>query len=215
MDAQPRGLGRVEKTDDVRMESLRGDVADLILQEMRDAKSALPWTTRSEREQQQMIDRCQAFAKQIIRRVVDILVAGDDPAIEVSIDKWGVNSKGALQISLLAVGSKDNKTILVEQGTMAYLVFADHEEGDGERDKISPTKDQGDLLDDGEAAEPEGGEAAEEDAGDPEGGQPEPGDTTEDDGEVKDPPLADEPKGPKPEPEVEQAKKRGRKDGDQ
>lgn len=147
MDAQPRGLGRVKDMEDVRIETLKGDLADMILQEMRDAKEALPWTAQSEKRQQAMINRCTDFADRLIDKVVDLLVAGEDPSIEVSIDQWGVTPKGLLKISLLAMGDSDNKHTMVDQLGKAHLVFADPDSYKGEREPVKPAKDQPDLLD--------------------------------------------------------------------
>ena len=46
MTVQPRGLGRVKDIDSIQTETLRGDIRDLILQEMRDAKEAPPMGRR-------------------------------------------------------------------------------------------------------------------------------------------------------------------------
>jgi Holliday junction resolvase RusA-like endonuclease len=105
---QPRGLGRVKTIEDLKTDTLLGDVRDLILQEMRDAKNALPWTTRSEKEQGEMIDRADRFAGNLIAKVVNLVAAGNNPAIPVTVKQWTVSDE--LKIALTGAASHLNVT---------------------------------------------------------------------------------------------------------
>ena len=139
-----RGLGRVTAVEDVKTETLVGDVRDLILQEMRDAKNALPWTVRSEKDQRDMIDRADGFAKSIIARLVNLIAAGNNPAIPVTIKEWKVADE--LKIALVGSPVIYNLETLIEGGKLGFLVFADKEPYQGEREPVAPAPDQGDLL---------------------------------------------------------------------
>lgn len=145
MTTQPRGLGRVKSVEDVKSDTLVGDVRDLILQEMRDAKNALPWTTRSEKEQAEMIDRADRFSRSIIAQVVNLVAAGDNPAIPMTVKKWTVSDE--LQVALSGAASHLNVTNMIDGGNIAFLVFADKEPFDGEREPVKPAPNQPDLLD--------------------------------------------------------------------
>lgn len=144
----PRGLGRVKNVEALKTDTLVGDTRDLILQEMRDAKNALPWTTRSEKEQAEMIDRADRFARTIIAKIVNLVAAGDNPAIPVTIKKWVVADE--LQVAIQGAASLDNMQAMIDGGKIAFLVFADKEPFDGEREPIQPLADQADMLGDGD-----------------------------------------------------------------
>lgn len=150
---QQRGLGRVKSIDDVKADTLVGDVRDLILQEMRDAKEALPWTVRSEKQQGEMIERADRFARGIVARVVNLVAAGNNPAVPVSVKQWTVSDE--LKIQLSGAASHVNVTAMIDGGNIGFLVFADKEPFQGEREPVKPTPDQGNLIE-GEGEEPEG-----------------------------------------------------------
>lgn len=149
MTKQPRGLGRVKTIDDLKTDTLLGDVRDLVLQEMRDAKNALPWTTRSEKEQAEMIDRADRFAGNLIAKVVNLIAAGNNPAIPVTVKQWTVSDE--LKIALTGAASHLNVTNMIDGGMIGFLVFADKEPFQGEREPIQPAPNQPDLLDDDDA----------------------------------------------------------------
>lgn len=144
-DPQPRGLGRAS-LDNIQLATLRGDIKDVILQEMRDSKNALPWTTRTEAQQREMIDRADSFSRNLVARVVEAVAARDFPAIHAKIDKWTVDSKG-LKVLITAHAGPANLQAMMEGGNLAHLIFADTEELQGERESIKPLPDQGQLLD--------------------------------------------------------------------
>lgn len=142
---QPRGLGRVKSVDDIKADTLVGDVRDLVLQEMRDAKEALPWTTRTEKQQAEMIDRADRFARNIVARIVNIVAAGNNPAVPVTVKQWTVSDE--LKVQLSGAASHMNVSAMLDGGNIGFLVFADKEPFQGEREPIQPAKDQPDLLD--------------------------------------------------------------------
>lgn len=142
-----RGLGRVKSIDDIKADTLVGDVRDLVLQEMRDAKEALPWTVRSEKQQAEMIDRCDRFARNLVTKIVNAVAAGNNPAVPVTVKEWKVTDE--LKISLVGAANLQNMHCMIDGGAIGFLVFADKEPFQGEREPIKPTPDQGDLIDDG------------------------------------------------------------------
>ena len=141
----PRGLGRVPDVDAVQGETLVGDVRDLVLQEMRDAKDALPWTVRSETQQAEMIDRCDRFARNLVAKVVNLVAKGQNPSIPVSVDQWTV--KDGLKVVLKSQASPEYVQTMIDGGKLAFLVFADKEPYEGEREPIQPLHDQPDMFD--------------------------------------------------------------------
>lgn len=145
MTSQPRGLGRVKSIEDVKADTLVGDVRDLVLQEMRDAKNALPWTTRTEKEQAEMIDRADRFSRNIVSKIVNLVAVANNPAVPVTVKQWTVSDE--LKVALTGAASHQNVTNMIDGGMIGFLVFADKEPFQGEREPVQPAKDQPDLLD--------------------------------------------------------------------
>jgi hypothetical protein len=144
VQSQPRGLGRVKSVDDVKADTLVGDVRDLVLQEMRDAKEALPWTTRSEKQQAEMIDRADRFARNIVAKIVNLVAAGDNPAVPVTIKEWKVTDE--LKVALVGAATLSNLNAMIDGGAIGFLVFADKEPFSGEREPVQPAPEQPDLI---------------------------------------------------------------------
>lgn len=144
---QQRGLGRVKSVDDIKADTLVGDVRDLVLQEMRDAKEALPWTVRTEKQQAEMIDRADRFARTLVSKVVNAVAAGNNPAVPVTIKEWKVTDE--LKVALVGAATLQNMHSMIDGGSIGFLVFADKEPFQGEREPVKPTPDQADLIDDG------------------------------------------------------------------
>lgn len=142
---QPKGLGVVTEVDGIDTTTLVGDVRDLILQEMRDAKDGLPWTERPEKDQAAMIDRADRFSRNVVAKIVNLVAVRDNPSVPVSVKQWTVSDE--LKVQLSGAASHSNVTAMIEGGTIGFLVFADKESFQGEREKVTPAKDQPDMLD--------------------------------------------------------------------
>lgn len=144
MNIQPSGLELVTSIEDIETDTLVGDVKDLLLQEMRDAKDHRPWTERSEDEQDAMIDRADRFATALIAKIVREIAIMGRPSVTVQIKKWEVGE--GLKIAAEGVASEGNAITLLHGGKIAHLVFGDISEFKGERGELKATPDQGDLI---------------------------------------------------------------------
>jgi len=146
----PIGLGKVKSIEDVKAETLVGDVRDLLLQEARDAKEGLPWTLRGEKDQREVVDRLDRFSRTIIARAVELVAAsGARNTIPGQIKQWRV--KDGVQIQVDAPECTETILSLCDGGRQVRLVFADPEAFAGERSAITPAPDQRRLnLDDGD-----------------------------------------------------------------
>lgn len=145
MNTQPRGLGRVETVEDIQSATLVGDVRDLVLQEMRDSKDALPWTTRTEKQQAEMIERADRFARGLVAQIVNAVASGNNPALPVTVKEWKVTDE--LKVALVGAATHQNMNTMIDGGQIGFLVFADKEPYAGEREPIKPAPDQGSMLD--------------------------------------------------------------------
>ncbi|WGM47689.1 hypothetical protein KOAAANKH_02571 [Brevundimonas sp. NIBR10] len=145
MKTQPSGLELVTSIEDIETDTLVGDVKDLILQEMRDAKDHRPWTERNEDDQDAMIDRADRFATSLVAKVVREIAIMGRPSVTVQIKEWKVGD--ALKIATEAIASEGNAMALLHGGKIAHLVFGDIAEFKGERAEIVAVPDQADLHD--------------------------------------------------------------------
>lgn len=136
----PKGLGKVTKIEQMRAETIVGDVRDFVLQEARDAKDGLPWTLRGEQAQREMIDRADRFARTLVERVLELVASDGQKAVPGQVKQWRV--KDGLQIQIDAIEHTENIMTLCEGGRLVRIVFQDPEAYSGEREKITPAPDQ-------------------------------------------------------------------------
>lgn len=142
---QPHGLGRVDDIMALQASTLVGDVRDLLLQEARDVKEVLPWTSRSEREQQDIIDRVDRFSRDMVRRTIELVIGDEHPSVRATVDSWTV--KDGLKIVLKAAAAPAHIEALTNGTSLPLLVFAGMEDVAGERAPITPLKDEPPLID--------------------------------------------------------------------
>ena len=142
---QPHGLGLVEGVSAIAADTMVGDVRDLLLQEARDVRTALPWTSRSEREQREIISKADDFARRLVRKVVTELAGGAQPKVQVMIDSWTV--KDGIKIVAKAASTPGNIEALSEGTDAPILVFVRVDDVSGERAPVVPLADQPDLGD--------------------------------------------------------------------
>ncbi len=145
MNIQPSGLELVTSIEDIETDTLVGDIRDLLLQEMRDAKDHRPWTERNEDEQDAMIDRADRFATSLVAKIVREIAIMGRPSVTVQIKKWEVGE--GLKIAAEGVASEGNAITLLHGGKVAHLVFGDISEFKGERGEIIAAPDQPVLHD--------------------------------------------------------------------
>lgn len=133
----------IQSVDDIDTSTMTGDVRDLILGEMRDAKDHKPWTERNEDEQDAMIDRATRFADRLIAKLVREIAVMGRPSVTVQIKEWKVGD--ALKIAAEGIVSEHNATTLLHGGKIAHIVFGGIEDVRGERGPATATPDQGAL----------------------------------------------------------------------
>lgn len=127
--------------------TLTGDIRTLILTEMKETKSNLPWNMRPEKEQQEMIDRVTAFAEFIVERAVNIVASAGRRTIPAMLTQISVKDgiKAMIEISQIA----EQRHLLMDSvGSPVHIVIADPAEFTGERRPEHPTPDQTSILPD-------------------------------------------------------------------
>lgn len=136
-------------------ETLTGDIRDIILNDMKDRKSTLPWNLRSEAEQTEIIDHVARLSAGIVERVVKIVAAGGRRTIHASLKKVTVTDAIKAEIEL-SKADQQRHELIDATGASVLIVVADAEAFTGERDPVAINKEQGELIDPetGEIKEP-------------------------------------------------------------
>lgn len=151
MDSEPNGSGEdgqaFETGIEIARETMTGDVRDLLLAEIKNAKRAgRPWPKLKEAEQLAIIDRCQHFADDLVARVSRIVAADGRMVINGEVDKVDIKDSkdGALlQARFVTHRSEGSLTALgMAVGKTVSMLIQDIQPFRGERAPASPDPDQ-------------------------------------------------------------------------
>ena len=130
------------KVDDIQVETLSGDIRDVLLGHVRDIK--IPWAMLSEEEQRDKIEALSSCSFDLVRRALAIISASKFPVINVAIGAYKVD-KG-LEIKVTATPSVPNITCLASHGQgSGVLVLAEASDYFGERAPARADKNQKEL----------------------------------------------------------------------
>ena len=141
---EPEGLGTITRIPEMQARTLVGDVRDFILQEARDTKNGLPWSQRGEAEQNEMIERADRFARELVRQTVDLIASENYPSFQCLPDGWTV--KDGLKITLKASATRDNIDAMSSASENSlFLVFAPTQAFGSARAAVRAVPDQGAL----------------------------------------------------------------------
>lgn len=130
-------------------ETLSGDVRDALLTKIRTLQK--PWQQMSEREQRDLNWFIEETAKDLVRRVVNVVTSSEFPSVHVEVGAFKID-KG-VEIKLTASGTVGNITALAEHGKRAaVLALVAPSDFIGERGPAAVEKDQRELAvdDDGD-----------------------------------------------------------------
>lgn len=130
----------------IARETLTGDIRDVILNDLKERKSNLPWNMRKEAEQEDMISQVTSLAESIVTRTVHIVAAGGRKTISAHLKKCSIQDD--IQATLELSKSDESRHQLIDAtGTHVLIVVADPEAFQGERKAVFASKDQGDMID--------------------------------------------------------------------
>lgn len=136
----------------IASETLMGDLRDFILDRLKHDHSAIPWDMRGEQAQMDTIAQVESATRTWVYRAVTLIAAGGQRAARGSLIKFVVKDGIQMQINLGASDSLRHE-LADHVGNSVLVIIADAEQHQGERSAVKVTKDQGDILDDGEPAE--------------------------------------------------------------
>lgn len=140
----------------IARETLTGDIRDVILTDMKDRKTSLPWSMRKQAEQEEVIAQVTKFAEGIVSRVVKIVAAGGRKTIQAHLKKVTVQDEIPAVLEL-SKSDQQRHQLIDATGASVLVVVADHEIYQGERALIFATPDQSSIVD----HDPETGEVKE------------------------------------------------------
>ena len=135
----------------IARETLTGDIRDIILNDMKERKTSLPWNMRPEAAQQDAIDQVTRMAQSVVERCVKIVAAGGRRVIHAHLAK--VTVKDGIKAELELSKSDEQRHQLMDSvGASVLVVITDAEIYEGERAPVFAAKDQKSILDGDQAA---------------------------------------------------------------
>lgn len=154
MDHEPsngeQGGGDYETGIQIARETLTGDIRDVILKEIKRAKSAgKPWPQMSQAEQQDAIDGAARVADAVVARCARIVAADGRLAIDGYVDATNVKDTKdgpVLRVAIHTARTERNMGALgMAVGGMVAVLVQDVQPYRGERAPARPDPDQPDL----------------------------------------------------------------------
>lgn len=146
-----------ERLDEISLkvarETLTGDIRDVILNDMKERKTSLPWSMRTEAEQEAVIDQITRLAESIVERAVKIVAAGGRKTISATLKKVTVQD-GIQAVLELSKTDQQRHELIDATGTPIMIVVADPAAFTGECEPVFPSPDQKPMFD----GDPETGE---------------------------------------------------------
>jgi hypothetical protein len=128
-------------------DTMSGDIRDLVLAEIKAARDGQPFHKLRYDEQQALIDRITARARQLVVRAVNIIATDGKRTIEAAVEK--VDVKEGIKVHLKVPRTLDSLTQLgMAVGLNCQLWVADSAPYLGERQPQMGVPDQGDMLGD-------------------------------------------------------------------
>lgn len=135
-----------ERALKIARETLTGDIRDLILTDMKDRKTSLPWNLRNQEAQQEAIDQVNRLALGIVERVVKIVAAGGRRTITAHLKKVTVSDGIKAELELSKMDAQRHE-LIDATGSAVMIVVADASLFEGEREPVTASPDQKPIFD--------------------------------------------------------------------
>ena len=122
--------------------SLVCDVRDVFLSNRRNQMMSALWKDLTESQQQDEITAADQLAKDIVRKIVEVVSVGNNDVIHALLGQFAIKDG---KVKITAEGLADDAALLAlnRVGKKALkIIVADHEQFDQERDEILPDPDQ-------------------------------------------------------------------------
>lgn len=126
--------------------TLTGDVRDIILNDMKERKTSLPWNLRTEDQQAELIAQVTSMSLSIVERVVEIVAAGGRRTIRANLTKITIKDGIKAEIEL-SKQDEQRHELFDSQGSMVMIVIADAEIYEGDRKPVTIEGPQKEMFD--------------------------------------------------------------------
>lgn len=127
------------------IETLRGDLRDAMMDQLRNATS---FSTIPEDKQKDILAAIDYAATELTRRAVVLLASDGQQQVQAKLEQ--ITVKDGLKIVCTGVHTHDNLVLLGDaQGKQVLITLADAAKADGQRGPGYVDKDQPDMLDGG------------------------------------------------------------------
>lgn len=145
-DEKPEAESLDDRALKIARETLTGDIRDIMLNDMKDRKTSLPWNLRNEAAQQELIDQVTRMAESIVTRTVKIVAAGGRRTIQAHLKKITVTDSIKVEIELSKM-DQQRHDLIDATGASVLIVVADAEIYEGERAPVTAKPDQKPMFD--------------------------------------------------------------------
>lgn len=135
-----------ERSLKIARETLTGDVRDMILMDMKDRKTSLPWNLRGEEAQKETIEQVTRFAEGLVERIVRVVAAGGRKVIQARLNKVTIKDEIKAELELSKMDEQRHQ-LMDSTGAAVMVVIADAEIFQGQRAPVVAAKDQKPMFD--------------------------------------------------------------------
>jgi hypothetical protein len=133
-----------KEADDLRLETLSGDLRDILLMNIRDMKR--PWSLLTEDEQRDLAGRLELGANDLIRRIVRMVTDFDFPQAVVALGEVKIKGEKGIEAKISCANIEHNRSTLGEAvGDMVLLLCVSSDQFMNERAPAAIDPDQASL----------------------------------------------------------------------
>jgi hypothetical protein len=147
-DIGPEADAPVEVNDaldfDPEIETLMGDVRDVMLGRIRTTRK--PWEQMTEAEQTDLANGIDLAARDIVRRSVRLLARHEWPHVVATLEEIKIGGKNGVDIKMTCPNHSSHREVLGDHvKTMVQIVMVDSDQFMGQRAPVDIRPDQPDL----------------------------------------------------------------------
>lgn len=130
--------------DDLKLETLSGDIRDVLLMTIRDLKR--PWSMLTAEEQSDVANRMEMASKELVRKTVRLMTDFEFPRAVVTMGEVKIKGEKGIEAKITCTNIEHNRTVLGEHvGDMVLMLMVDADQFMAERQPVEITPDQPEL----------------------------------------------------------------------
>ena len=132
--------------DDLKLETLSGDIRDVLLMTIRDLKR--PWSMPTADEQRDVANRMEMASSHLVRKTVSLMVDFEFPRAVVALGEVKIKGEKGIEAKITCTNIEHNRTVLGEHvGAMVMMLMVDSEQFMADRQPVEIAPDQPELPD--------------------------------------------------------------------